>query len=184
MLKKQACWIYTGVDSGILRKYKRSVKCNMFPSQNNKKLGKVITKKFKIMEAVKKFKACCVVLNGEPGLGKTSFLDYYASADEAVHISYVNALSFTSSFKEWVNCVIKFLPEKRNLLIIDEIDKFINFSITEKVYNLVESLELDNSSKDFEKRQLINAEEIRANTELCVKNNLLLEILHLIDEER
>ena len=83
LLKKQACWIYTGVDSGILRKYKRSVKCNMFPSQNNKKLGKVITKKFKIMEAVKKFKACCVVLNGEPGLVKP---DSYVNSETFAYI--------------------------------------------------------------------------------------------------
>ena len=133
----------------ILRDAKRRVfnPLTMFPSNNYKRLDKIIDNFFKVVRLTKMFKAQGILIDGEPGLGKSRSSDYLASLGKYGEICYIN-LSVTELLKKDFNVIMnEVIPKKITgpmIFCFDELDKFLSYNIeysfqTQKEYNDFES---------------------------------------------
>jgi ankyrin repeat protein len=109
---------------------KKLVPATLFPSKNYKKLQKTIDGFFKVVNRTKMFKTQGILLDGEPGLGKSRSCDFLASLGIYGEIHYIN-LSLPELLKRsLVDIITDILNYKITTSVIfyfDELDKYFDF---------------------------------------------------------
>jgi ankyrin repeat protein len=108
----------------------------LFPSKNYILLDKIITNFFTVVNRTKMYKAQGILIDGEPGLGKSKSCDYLASLNKYHEIYYVN-LSLTSLLKKDFKSIIDEVLNKRNgstIIYFDELDKYLDYYIEYSFY--------------------------------------------------
>lgn len=114
-------------DSMVADKFIKRVvatNANMFRSDNFKRLANLVTNGFKRAESSGKFYPNFILVNGEPGLGKSSFCEYYFNEDTKCEVRMIPVTNMIgTSFIDVVNTAFKDRGQKRLLFMIDELDK-------------------------------------------------------------
>lgn len=104
----------------------------MFPSQNYKKLASTIDQCINASEKLEYWQVIPILINGEPGLGKSKSLDYLACNTRLSNIIKVDMTRFIDSDTEInINSIITTVLSKikgngETLILFDEIDKYIS----------------------------------------------------------
>ena len=102
----------------------------MFPSNNYMHLSNMINRSIDVSENLKYYQVIPILINGEPGLGKSKSLDYIAYNTKIKEIIKVDLTSFINHNKISLNTILgSAIPSAINchtLIIIDELDKYIS----------------------------------------------------------
>jgi ankyrin repeat protein len=102
---------------------------SLFPSKNYILLDTIISNFFTVVNRTKMYKAQGILIDGEPGLGKSKSCDYLGSLNKYHEIYYVN-LSLTALLKKDFKSIIDEVLIKRNgstIIYFDELDKYLDF---------------------------------------------------------
>jgi ankyrin repeat protein len=103
----------------------------LFPSKNYLALETIISNFFTVVNRTKMYKAQGILIDGEPGLGKSKSCDFLASLNKYHEVYYVN-LSLTTLLKKDFKSIIDEVLIKRNgstIIYFDELDKYLDFYI-------------------------------------------------------
>lgn len=104
----------------------------MYPSINYKYLEKIVDGFFTVVKSTGMFKTQGILIDGEPGLGKSRSCDYLASLGKYGEVYYIN-LSLTTLLKKEFNTVVsEFLSRKSTVSTVfyfDELDKYLDYYI-------------------------------------------------------
>jgi ankyrin repeat protein len=117
----------------------------LFPSANYERLDTIIETFFMVVKRTKMYKAQGILIDGEPGLGKSKSCDYLASLNKYHEVNYVN-LSLTELLKKDFLTIVKDLLIKKTgqmIFYFDELDKYLSYHIE---YSFQQQKEVD----DFE----------------------------------
>jgi ankyrin repeat protein len=101
----------------------------LFPSKNYLALDTIISNFFTVVNRTKMYKAQGILIDGEPGLGKSKSCDFLASLNKYHEVYYVN-LSLTALLKKDFKSIIDEVLTKRNgstIIYFDELDKYLDF---------------------------------------------------------
>ena len=103
----------------------------LFPSKNYLALAKTIRNFFKVVNRTKMYKAQGILIDGEPGLGKSKSCDFLATLNEYNEIYYINMSLTTLLKKDFKSIVAEVLTRRAGSTIIyfDELDKYLDFYI-------------------------------------------------------
>lgn len=126
---------------------------DMYPSKSYIALEKVMKNHIRIQECMGYFKPLIILTNGNPGLGKTKFGDYISAQDIFREVYVIDMMvlrkysfdmimdRYFARMRNQKNYEKKLCYDnkKPNLLIIDEIDKYLDFKITHDTIILPES---------------------------------------------
>ena len=127
---------------------------DLFPSKNYKNLYEIISSHFEISKLTNLFSTLGILLDSEPGLGKTTSLEFLASQGtigEVLKIDMTDHLS--ESFESIKNKL--FVKRKHNLVILfDELDKYIDYYIRETYIketqkNIKEKIQITETKEEF-----------------------------------
>ena len=100
----------------------------MFPSKNFKMLAKVINRSIELAERLGYYQTIPILINGEPGLGKTKSLDYLAYNSTLGNIRKVDLTSYINSdipLQKILTFIIVNITS-HTAIFIDELDKYIS----------------------------------------------------------
>ena len=109
----------------------------LFPSKNYLALDTIISNFFTVVNRTKMYKAQGILIDGEPGLGKSKSCDYLASLNKYHEVYYVN-LSLTALLKRDFKSIIDEVLIKRSgstIVYFDELDKYLEFYIEYSFHN-------------------------------------------------
>lgn len=101
----------------------------MFPSRNYIHLVGMINRSIDVFTKLEYYRVIPILINGEPGLGKSKFLDFLAFNSKIGHIRKVDLTEFTNSEIPLATILSTALPTKitsHTVIIIDELDKYIS----------------------------------------------------------
>lgn len=109
--------------------YKTIIPNKMFPSDNFKRLNNIINKS--IESSVKKeyYQIIPILIDGEPGLGKTKSIDYIAYYSQIQTIRKIDMTNFIGSKDTELRAILDMISKQlsdHTLILIDEIDKYIS----------------------------------------------------------
>jgi hypothetical protein len=143
----------------------------MFPSHNYTRLGTTLTRHFLANKAENNFSTLRILLDGEQGLGKSDCLHYLAMlevCDEVIKVDFTNNLK--KPFADISNAIHQKKGKKKSsIIMLDELDKYIEFNLKERHAQLKKEKDAKVPSfKDF-----YNLE----------KERFLFELLNLIEME-
>jgi ankyrin repeat protein len=128
----------------------------LFPSKNYLALDTIISNFFTVVNRTKMYKAQGILIDGEPGLGKSKSSDYLGSLNKYHEVYYVN-LSLTSLLKKDFKSIIDEVLTKRNgstIIYFDELDKYLDFYL-EYSFNKQEEIEDFTEYKRRQKQEFL-----------------------------
>lgn len=138
----------------------------LFPSQNFLRLENIIRRHIEFVNMSSQFINIPILIDGCPGLGKSSCLSYLAEKRVCKSLIRVDMTQhFDSDFSDVVS-KLKGTDEEHRIVLVDELDKW--FAQTLQNNFLCEKEE--------------NKDVIRADFELSYKTNFLYELLQLIEK--
>jgi ankyrin repeat protein len=129
---------------------------SLFPSKNYQKLDAIIDNFFTVVNKTKMYKAQGILIDGEPGLGKSKSCDYLASLNKYHEIYYIN-LSLPILLKKDFKSIIDDIISKRNgrtIIYFDELDKYLAFYVEYSFYKQ-EDIEDFNEYKRYYKQEFL-----------------------------
>lgn len=150
---------------------------NMCETKWYKRLNESIETHIKICDKQDYFSSLAILINGRPGLGKTKFIDFLArkklcNSVTRIDMTRITSYPFTEIIKKYRNEGTIFEKNKRsNILLIDELDKYIDMNVKLNYQKLTSSKKKD--------EEIIKFEDFLRNQ----KEEILYEILRLIDDE-
>lgn len=145
----------------------------LYPSRNFKLLESVVRSEIETAELLKSYAVFGILIDGEPGLGKSSFADHIANANlvKNVYRADLNVPRFLnkSDVTKVFNDVFNNVPiTGSSLFVIDEMDKYLNHIIKSSHNALIdeakknEKLQVDEVISFEEHRQQKQAEFINS----------------------
>lgn len=105
----------------------------LFPSNNYKRLGKIVYKYIEISNRTKYYMPLGILLDGEPGLGKTKFVDYLSESGVIDHIYKCDmTMHLNKTFEDIIKMFYHDIILKGpTVFMIDEIDKYLDFIVND-----------------------------------------------------
>jgi hypothetical protein len=169
----------------------------LYPSYNYTRLDKIIDRFFTVVKKTRMYKAQGILIDGEPGLGKSRSCDYLASLNKYHEIIYIN-MSLTEILKkEFKNIIKDIIQSKKNgstIIYFDELDKYLDYNIDFMFKQYVEKLKtkgvgdkgkVDRGVDKEENIRIIeteiNLEEESKTFHQEYKQNFLYELLEMIE---
>lgn len=154
----------------------------MYETEWYKKLLRSINQHISICKGFDCFTPLAILINGEPGLGKTKFADFIArkricNTVTKIDMTRLLKISFSETMKKYFSdgTILKDPISKfPNIVIIDELDKYLEYYLNYK-YNL----ELSEYIKTKNEKPFTNEKDYIKNAKL----DFLYEILALIETE-
>ena len=108
---------------------KRIIPKKLFSSWNYLHLNEVISSYFQIAEMTEIYSTKGILINGEPGLGKTGCVDYLASLNSYQDIIKIDMTTqLEVSFDDIIKQILKKKMESV-IILFDELDKYLSFNI-------------------------------------------------------
>lgn len=154
---------------------------NMFPSKNYIKLEKIISSFFSVVKNTGMFKSQCILINGEPGLGKSRSSDYLAYLNKYDQVYYIN-MSLTTLLKRDFNTIIddiiKVKTIKTTIIYFDELDKYLEYNIDLNYQKYLEKITRQNKNK---KEKNIQDDDVHNNFKKKQKIDFLYKLLELME---
>jgi hypothetical protein len=101
---------------------------NLFPSRNNRRICDIVSTFFEVSKATRCFFTLGILINGIEGIGKTESLSYIISqgaCDKGILINMNKNLDI--SFDEILKKIFSFPSGGRNVIYIDELDKYLDY---------------------------------------------------------
>lgn len=148
----------------------------LFPSKNYTKLTNILKNHLKISDLTESYRALGVLLDGEPGLGKTDFLDYFAKTNICKEVLKVD---MTQKLKVDFSGILEqtFKNSKSGSLVIlfDELDKYVDYRLRFEYRQTLER-STDEDQKEKKPRE-IPFEEFKHD----FKQDFLYELLSLLE---
>lgn len=165
----------------------------LYPSYNYTRLDNIIERFFCVVNKTRMYKAQGILIDGEPGLGKSRSCDYLASLNKYHEIIYIN-MSLTDILKKDFKTVItSFISSKKSgsiIIYFDELDKYLDYNLDHMFKLYLEKIKKEQVSKIQEKQEQeqiiiieekINQEEEYKNFHLEYKQNFLYDLLELVE---
>lgn len=109
-------------------KYSHKVPMLLYPSNNYLKLANTIDKSIKLSKTIKNYSVKGILINGEPGLGKSYFSDFFTEYTQ--QCKRVLKIDLTSFINQPLKDIIKsfvHLTDCPILYMLDELDKYVKF---------------------------------------------------------
>lgn len=150
---------------------------NMCETRWYQKLNDSIKTHINICKKQDYFSSLAILVNGRPGLGKTKFIDYIARKKICNSVSRIDMTRVTT--QPFCEIIKKYRTEgsifstnnNANILLIDELDKYVDMYVKNSYQKLITHKKKDEEAMSFEYYLKNQKEEI------------LYEILKLIDSE-
>ena len=104
----------------------------LYPSYNYRRLDKIINNFFDVVKITGMYKAQGILINGEPGLGKSESCSYLASLNKYGEIIYINMTLVELLKKSFKTIIQESLPVKSSeptIIYFDEMDKYLDFNL-------------------------------------------------------
>lgn len=102
----------------------------LFPSKNYRYLDDVVSSYFKVAEMVEIYSTKGVLIDGEPGLGKTGSIEYLASLNK---YGRVIKIDMTNELNKPFGVIVEKVKQKNKeslIILFDELDKYISHFIS------------------------------------------------------
>jgi hypothetical protein len=158
----------------------------MFPSSNYIKLSKCIHNFIQVNNINKSYQPLGILVDGEPGLGKTKFADYMYET-EYVHnivrmdMTTVKHLDFDHIIK---NIYSEGHFVKSTMYVIDELDKYLQYRIDTTYYEMKDKYNSDDkkdkkNDKNDKKKMIYTKKEHVHRTKL----NFLYSLLSILEKD-
>jgi hypothetical protein len=142
----------------------------LFPSRNFTNLEKIVRNHLKYSELTNSFVNLGILIDGEPGLGKTSSVDYIATMNVCSEIIKVDMTNYlTANFQRIISDIFSSIGNRTTIILIDELDKYIDHSLTSNM----------NDIKRNKENKPINYHGLQ----LEFKKNLLYNILSFLEND-
>ena len=151
----------------------------LYPSRNYLKLTDRLDSFFELCKVTKNPKTKGILINGDPGLGKSAFCDFYNLNTK--NCKKIIRLDMTLFIKHSFDIISdRFITRSNSeiVYVIDEFDKYVNFHI-KNTY--------DEHREKYHKTILVSgatmelkSPKVFSNT---IKTNILLKLLSLLDEK-
>ncbi len=103
----------------------------LYPSKNYIRLSEIINNFFTVVKCTKMYKAQGILIDGEPGLGKSKSCDYLASLNKYHEICYINMSLVSLLKKEFIEIIEDVVVRKsgKTIIYFDELDKYLEYNI-------------------------------------------------------
>lgn len=102
----------------------------LFPSSNYTQLAHIAQSFFRVVDCTNMFKSKGILINGEPGLGKTNCIDYIASLNIVDNVTKIDMTTRKDvSFEDIVKNILSYTKYNSHIVLLDEIDKYLDFYI-------------------------------------------------------
>lgn len=153
----------------------------LFPSKNYKKLEKMITSYFEVCDITQTYEPLYVLINGIPGLGKTKFIDHFASLNIAELIGKIDMTEQTqNNFDKIFSSIISQQNHQgKTIILIDELDKYLDQYIKKEIEFLKSNGLKKVDPNDKEKKGIDFTEEDFKNRKISIKEDLLYTLLRI-----
>ena len=154
----------------------------MFPSSNYKRLSKCITNFVRVCKINKSYKPLGILVDGEPGLGKTKFADYMASNDLIENIIRIDMTVLKEKeFDVIIDSIYMNRPSNASTMyVIDELDKYLQYRIETTYHKLVDN---HNSAKEKEKEKENNVVYSKKDHVSRTKLKFLYSVLSILEKD-
>jgi len=153
----------------------------MFPYKKYNNLCGIIKNYFEINNLINNKRPVALVLNGPPGTGKTSFCDYISQQNICKNIIKINLMNFVNKDFVTISNSIKqsFQINDGYLICFDELDKYFNVFLQNKIKSLTTNIEDEDEDEDKGKGKI----NVKTDTDLLIRETsiLLTELYKLID---
>jgi hypothetical protein len=110
----------------------------LFPSNNYINLSEILRRQFEVSELSEMYTPLGILINGEPGLGKSAFADYFSNlglCDIVIRIDMTHHLK--ENFEEIENKVMNQIKVTDSCVILfDELDKYLDYYINDSYNNI------------------------------------------------
>lgn len=143
----------------------------LFPSKNYTRLVEILQNHFEFSKLTKSFRTLGILLDGEPGLGKTDSLDFLATSrvcGEVLKIDMTKILD--KDFSTIVSSAFSGRKSEELVILFDELDKYIDYQVR-KAYRA------HCTEREEKKAQPISSEEFVVH----FKQDFLYELLSLLE---
>ncbi len=165
----------------------------LYATKNFVELFNIIKEYCRTSELLNYYYPISILLNGEPGLGKTRFADYCYNQNYFESVIIIDMLMYTDiPFSKIYSLILENfetkMPKNPNLIIIDELDKYIETFIETQV-----SLESKNNSQaeneqNEGKKQTIKIIKPKMNSEIeqrkiSLMKEFLCDLTKLVDTD-
>lgn len=158
--------------------YQSTLSRNLYSSKNYVNLTRCLDDFFEICNITQNFKIKGILVDGEPGLGKSMFSDFYNQHTKQCGKIYKIDLTFF--IKHSLDVILKrFIKpnDKPTLFVIDEFDKYVNFHIQFSYEEHRKAYFSQKSKKDNSSIELKKFEDFV----LMQKTEILLTLLGLVE---
>lgn len=148
---------------------------NLFPCKNYTELTNTIRNFVKVCSINKQYSPIGILIDGEPGLGKSKFADYIASTSILSYVYKVDMTicigetDFSKLFESIFHRIKVYEP---SLFVLDELDKYLNHAIMTKY---------SQHKKEQISKNLPITKFKTFKQELCT--NFLFDILHILERD-
>ena len=143
-LLKKTIYKKFGVEKGTLA-YINSKASNLFPSKNYTELVEIIGSHLSVAKIVKSYSVLGILIDGQPGLGKTKFADFAVEQKLSGSVYKVDMTTMLKyPFSDALDRIyhsVEIITD--TIFMIDEIDKYIDFRL---------DIEYDQEVKESQKR--------------------------------
>lgn len=166
--------------------YNNIIPDQVYENRNLIKIKEILLEHKKITTKLNMFHPIILLVNGKPGLGKTRIADYMINQNLCDNM-YVYDMT---KFKKWeVNSICNAIKTETskvngyNVIMIDEIDKYIDFYISDS-YEKEREKKIKDITSIPDIRLNITLEDIMKSKdeyEKMIKSYILFELLNLID---
>ena len=154
----------------------------VYETHNVRHVKEIIQSHIRICNAIGNYPQCSMLINGEPGLGKTKVADYIAH-NKICDKTYVFDMTRfrTCVFKDFiglidVNMSYKTDQKSVEMVMFDEIDKYLDFWVDYE-YDKYAKLELESNKSN---KNIVEIEE-KESFERRKKKDFLYQLLELLE---
>lgn len=159
----------------------------LFPSSNYKALEKSVDRYLRVVKLTKNYTPLGILINGEPGLGKTKSSDYLAYKEifkEVIKIDMTLFLenNFEDVFKKCYHGLSISCP---TLFVVDEMDKYLSYYIEKSYQKKKESLlhPEEKEKKDNPKTLNISSLPTKEEYTKSCKTDFLYALLRILERD-
>ena len=159
----------------------------LFPSSNYKALEKSVDRYLRVVKLTKNYTPLGILINGEPGLGKTKSSDYLAYKEifkEVIKIDMTLFLenNFEEVFKKCYHGLSISCP---TLFVVDEMDKYLPYYIEKSYQKKKESLLQPEEKEKNDKPKTPNISSLPTKEEYTksCKTDFLYALLRILERD-
>jgi len=152
---------------------------NLFPSKNYIRFNEIISAHFEISRMTELFSTLGILLDGEPGLGKSDSVEYLARQGiygEVLKIDMTTQLN--RPFGEVVSSVFKTKRRHSLIILFDELDKYFDYNIRASFRESQKEIQKDDQ-KPLEQHH--NLHQTKAEYFIEQKETYLYKLLNMLE---